>query len=143
MKRSRTIATTGKRSALTAMTSTKLALLSLGAKKAAELWQSRRQPPPPPSLRERLGGPAKIAFAAAGVGGVAYFAARRGVVTKVKERLARSSGRGPERAASFGASGPEVEANLTVERAGTEPPPRVVNTEPASSLAPDPPPSGP
>jgi hypothetical protein len=90
-----------------------------------------------------LGGPAKIAFAAAGVGGVAYFAARRGVVTKVKERLGRSFGNGPERAASFGASGPEVEADLTVKRAGTEPPPRVVNTEPASSLAPDPPPSMP
>ena len=71
MKRNRTITATGKRSALTAMTGTKLALLSLGAKKAAELWQSRRQPPPPPSLRQRLGGPAKTALAAAGIGGVA------------------------------------------------------------------------
>jgi hypothetical protein len=141
MKRNSTIAATGKRSALTALTSTKLALLSLGAKKAAELWRSRRQPPPPPSLRQRLGGPAKIALAAAGVGGVGYFAARRGTVTKVKERLSRSSGNGPEQAASFGASGPETEADLTVER--SEPPPRIVNTEPASSLAPDPPPSTP
>jgi hypothetical protein len=143
MKGNRTTVPVGKRPALTAMTSTKLALLTLGAKKAAELWQSRRQPPPPPSLRQRLGGPAKVALAAAGVGGAAYFAARSGVVTQVKEKLGRSSGNGPEQVTSFGASAPEMEADPVVERPATEPPPRVVNTEPASSLAPDPPPSMP
>jgi hypothetical protein len=124
MKRNRTIAPTGKRPALKAMTGTKLALLTLGAKKAAELWQSRRQPPPPPSLRQRLGGPAKLTLAAAGVGGAAYFVARRGLVTQVKEKLGRSSGHGPEQATSFGASAPEMEAGPVVERAATEPPPK-------------------
>jgi hypothetical protein len=124
MKRNRTTAPIGKRSALTAMTSTKLALLTLGAKKAAELWQSRRQPPPPPSLRQRLGGPAKVALAATGVGGVVYLAVRSGVVTQVKERFGRSSGNGREQATSFGASAPQMEADPVVERATTEPPPR-------------------
>jgi hypothetical protein len=109
MKRNRTIAATGKRSALTAITSTKLALLSLGAKKAAEIWQSRRQPSPPPSFRQRFGGLTTIALAAAGVGGATYLVARSGVATQVKERLGRSSdGNGPEREASYGASGPEI-----------------------------------
>jgi hypothetical protein len=143
MKRNRTTAPIGKRSALTAMTSTKLALLTLGAKKAAELWQSRRQPPPPPSLRQRVGGPAKVILAAAGVGGAAYFAVRRGVVSQIREKLGRSSGDGPEQATSFGASAPQMEADPVVERAATESPPKVVNTEPASSLAPDPPTSRP
>ena len=143
MKRNRTTAPIGKRPALTAMTSTKLALLTLGAKKAAELWQSRRQPPPPPSLRQRLGGPAKVILAAAGVGGAAYLAVRSGVVTQVKERFGRSSGNGREQTTSFGASAPQMEADPVVERAATEPPPKVVNTEPASSLAPDPPTSRP
>jgi hypothetical protein len=143
MKRNRTIAPTGKRPAFAALSSTKLALLTLGAKKAAELWQSRRQPPPPPSLRQRWGGPAKISLAAAAVGGAAYFAARWGVVGQVKERLGRTSGDGPEQPASFRVSGPETQADLGVERAATEPPPRIVNTEPASSLAPEPPPSTP
>jgi hypothetical protein len=124
MKRNRTIAPTGKRPVLTAMASTKLALLTLGAKKAAELWQSRRQPPPPPSLRERLGGPAKVTLAAAGVGGAAYFAARRGVVTQVKEKLGRLSGDGPEKATSFGASAPEMEPDPVVDRAASESPPK-------------------
>jgi hypothetical protein len=143
MKRNRTVAPTRKRPALTAMTSTRLALLTLGAKKAAELWQSRRQPPPPPSLRQRLRGPAKITLAAAGVGGAAYFAARRGVVTQVKERLGRSSGNGSEQTSSFGASGHEINADPVVERGATEPPSTTVNTEPAGSLAPEPPPSMP
>jgi hypothetical protein len=125
------------------MAGTKLALLTLGAKKVAELWQSRRQPPPPPSLRQRLGGAAKVTLAAAGVGGAAYFVTRKGVVTQVKERLGRSSGNGPEQATSFGASGPETEADPVVKRAATEPPPKIMNTEQASSLAPDPPPSMP
>ena len=140
MKRNRTAALSGKRPALRAMNSTKLALLTLGTKKAAELWQSRRQPPPPPSLRQRLGGPAKVALAAAAVGGAAYFAVRKGGLTKIKERLGRSSGNGPEPTTSFDASAPEMEADPVVERAATEPPPRVVNTEPAPSLAPDSPP---
>jgi hypothetical protein len=105
MKRKRTVAPTRKRPVLTAVTSTKLALLTLGVKKAAELWQSRQQPPPPPSLRERWGGPAKMVVAAAGIGGAAYFAAKKGVITQVRERLGRSSGNGSEQPASFGGPG--------------------------------------
>ena len=142
MKRNRTtIAPTGKGPALAAMASTRLALLTLGAKKAAEVWQSRRQPPPPPSLRQRLGGPAKVTLAAAGVGGAAYFATKSGVMTQVKERLGRSNGNGPEPATSFGASGAKMESDPVIER--TEPPPTIVNTEPASTLTPDPPPNMP
>ena len=124
MKRNRTIARTGKRSALTAMTSTKLALLSLGAKKAAELWQSRRQPPPPPSFKQRFGGLTTIALAAAGVGGATYLVARSGVVTQVKEKLGRSSGNGPEPAAPYRASGSEMSADPVVKGTATEPPPK-------------------
>ena len=137
MKRNRTIATTDKRAASAAMTSTKLALLTMGAKKAAELWQSRRQPPPPPSLWQRLGGPAKVSLAAVGVGGVAYFAARGGLVSQVKGWAGRPFGKGSEQAAR------EMERDLVVERTTTEPPPKIVNTEPASSPAPGPPPSMP
>lgn len=102
MKRKRTVAPASKRPGLTAVTSTKFALLTLGVKKAAELWQSRQQPPPPPSLRERWGGPATMVLAAAGVGGTAYFAARKGVMTQVRQRLGRSSGNGSEQPVSFG-----------------------------------------
>jgi hypothetical protein len=105
MKRKRTVAPARKRPVLTAVASTKLALLTLGVKKAAELWQSRRQPPPPPSLRERWGGPAKMVLAAAGVGGTAYFATRKGVMTQVRERLGRSSGNDSEQPISFGSPG--------------------------------------
>ena len=136
------IAPTGKRPASTAMASTRLALLTLGAKKAAEVWQSRRQPPPPPSLRQRLGGPAKLTLAAAGVGGAAYFATKSGVMTQVKERLGRSNGNSPEQETSFGASGAGMQSDPVVER--TEPPPTIVYTdEPASTLTPDPPPNTP
>jgi hypothetical protein len=139
MKRNRTIAPIGKRPASTAMASTRLALLTLGAKKAAEVWQSRRQPPPPPSLRQRLGGPAKVTLVAAGVGGAAYFATKSGVMTQLKERLGRSNGAGPEQATSFGPPGAGVESDPVVERAET--PPKIVYTdEPASSLTPEPPP---
>ena len=139
MKRNRTIAPTGKRPASTAMASTRLALLTLGAKKAAEVWQSRRQPPPPPSLRQRLGGPAKVTLVAAGVGGAAYFATKSGVMTQVKERLGRSNGAGPGQETSFGPPGAGMESEPVVER--TETAPKIVYTdEPASSLTPEPPP---
>jgi hypothetical protein len=105
MRHKRTVAPARKHLVLTAVTSTKLALLTLGLKKAAELWQARQQPPPPPSLGERFGGPARLILAAAGVGGAAYFAARRGVMTQVGERLGRSSGNGSEQPISFGGPG--------------------------------------
>jgi hypothetical protein len=88
-----------------------------------------------------LRGPAKVTLAAAGVGGAAYLAARRGVMAQVKERLGRSSGNGFEQPTSFEASGIEIKADPVAERAATEPPSTIVNTEPAGSLAPERPPN--
>ncbi len=105
MKRKRTVAPASKRPVLTAMSGTRLALLTLGVKKAAELWQSRQQPPPPPSLRERWGGPVKLVLATAGVGGAAYFAAKKGLVTQVREKLGRATENGSEQPTSFGGHG--------------------------------------
>ena len=112
----------------------RVALLTLGAKKAAELWQSRQQPTPP-SLMQRLAIPARVLLGAVGIGGAAYYANKKGMLTQVKQKVMGRSG-ADEQSAPFTGSSAGVDVVQPIQP--TEPPPVVVDTHP-TTVPPEPP----
>jgi hypothetical protein len=122
----------------TTRASTRLAragLLTLGVKKATELWQARREPPSP-SLIQRLAIPARVVLATGGVGAALYVANKRGMLTPIKRKLR------PERKADVSLSGTGVEAPVApAPIQPSDPPPSIVDTHPPASVGTGPAPS--
>ena len=109
----------------------KFALLALGAKKAADLWQSRGQPSPP-SLMQRLAIPARLLLGAVGVGGAAYYANEKGWLSQIKQKAGRSGA--SEQAASFTDTSGGLDTVQPIQPA--EPPPAVVDAHPTPTVPP-------
>jgi hypothetical protein len=112
----------------------RVALLTLGAKKATELWRSRQQPPPP-SLMQRLAIPARVLLAALGVGGAAYIANKKGLLGRIKQGAGKGSP-GVEKAAAFTTSGAGAGADAPPPMQPTEPPGPIVDTHAAPTVTP-------
>jgi len=115
-------------------TMARFALLTLGAKKATELWRSRRQPPPTPSVAQRLAAPARGALVVGAVGGVAYLATKKGMVTQIKQKLGLE---GRDETVAFTGSGVDTQAPPPIQP--TEPSSVIVDTHSTSEVAPEPP----
>ncbi len=113
----------------------RFALLTLGAKKAAELWQSRQQPPPP-STMQRLAIPARVLLGAVGIGGAAYYANKKGMLTQVKQKVMGRWGTDQE---SRPFTGPNAEVDVVEPIQPAEPPPVIVDTHPTATVPPEPP----
>ena len=126
----------GSRSVSTRASATmaRFAVLTLGVKKATELWRSRRQPPPSPSVAQRLAAPARVALGVGAVGGVAYLATKKGMVTQIKEKLGLE---GRDEAVAFSGSGAETQAPPPIQP--TEASPVIVDTHSTSEVATEPP----
>jgi hypothetical protein len=76
---------------------------------------------------QRLAIPARVALAAAGVGGAAYFANKSGMLTQIKQKLGIE---GQGETATFTRAGVEPQTPSAIQP--TEPPPPIVDTHSGS-----------